>query len=295
MFENELTGKIPRVEKRKGFGLGLVFTSDHAANEKVFTEMPLVSTQDIKVQAEGTFVWTLVEAVLRKDLEEAGLLQYARDIPTQWDQTDQANLERLQRTFPAAAAADIRGLHEVMATNNLVSRLQHQRGYLNGKEITVATAKAHGFYPLLSRANHACKPTAVLQPPADLVTFFNSEASKEQRMCIVTTQAVRAGDELTIDYVQGVAPDEKRTYLFQNHGFRCRCGACALLCQELSCNKRGPRGCSRCQVARYCGREHQRSDWRHHQHECKPHNSFFLPLSSLQSFVRQVCHDGPPS
>jgi hypothetical protein len=275
MSKGELMGKIPHVVVKKGFGLGLVFSSDLEANETVFTESPLVSTEDVKVQAEGTFVWSLVEAVLRAGLDLHVLLKYARDIPTRWDDNDQRALERLQQEFPAHAGG-LHGLYEVMATNNLVSRLHHIRGSLGGNEVTFEVANAHGFYPLLSRANHACKPTARLYPP--VVSLFDSQKSNAWRTCVVTTQAVRAGDELTIDYAQSITPEEKRSYLFQEHGFRCGCVACASLCYELSCSKTGSYGCSRCQVAHYCGREHQASDWPRHHRECK-HTSF--PFSAL--------------
>jgi hypothetical protein len=41
-------------------------------------------------------------------------------------------------------------------------------------------------------------------------------------------------------------------------------------CLQLSCEEPGTLVCSRCKVAKYCGREHQRASWKEHKLTCQP-------------------------
>ncbi|KAG4435032.1 hypothetical protein IFR05_009488 [Cadophora sp. M221] len=46
----------------------------------------------------------------------------------------------------------------------------------------------------------------------------------------------------------------------------------ALVCGVVSCGVKGSTGltvCATCKIQRYCGRDHQKADWKYHKHICK--------------------------
>jgi hypothetical protein len=45
----------------------------------------------------------------------------------------------------------------------------------------------------------------------------------------------------------------------------------SLVCGVMSCKVRGPEGltlCGTCRIQRYCGKDHQKADWKYHKHIC---------------------------
>jgi hypothetical protein len=155
----------------------------------------------------------------------------------------------------------IQRLYDIMSTNCIVAELGLKPVMFAGGVRGHVVVPHYGFFPLMSRANHSCTPSVTLVHPrstsAGSVTTF------------VTTRDVKAGEALTMDYVNATPLSKKRLELYKGFGFRCRCERCRGLCALLECNEKGAKACGACHKVRYCCKEHQVKDWpRHKATEC---------------------------
>ena len=74
-----------------------------------------------------------------------------------------------------------------------------------------------GLYRLLAKANHDCEPSCEAQA-------FNMA---DHTMDLTARRPLRAGEELTIMYVDPKLPrSERRRRLASNYFFHCSCGRC---------------------------------------------------------------------
>ncbi|KAK9835164.1 hypothetical protein WJX81_002351 [Elliptochloris bilobata] len=83
-----------------------------------------------------------------------------------------------------------------------------------------AQAQGTGFFALQSCANHDCAPSAhAVKPPG----------SADGAAVISAARRIRAGDEITLCYVDGDAPLAERHAALRDYGFVCACERC---CRE---------------------------------------------------------------
>ncbi len=138
-------------------------------------------------------------------------------ISVHWEKNnDDAVLARLSDpSFGRGDASRILKLYDIMGTNNIVSLTT----ILDGIQIPIR----HGFFPLLSRANHSCTPsTRIYSPDAPFGKYYPSE----NEVTVYTTRPVRAGEELTFDYLRPLSLAVKRQELLNEFGFHCQCDHC---------------------------------------------------------------------
>ncbi|KAJ7287034.1 hypothetical protein C8J57DRAFT_1460483 [Mycena rebaudengoi] len=115
----------------------------------------------------------------------------------------------------------------IMALHNCFTREQHEPvlGTLltNQHPVTLPHAAAggaaySGLYPLISRANHDCAPSANF--------FFNTASFTGQLRAV---RDIAAGAEITVVYgMPAAARAERRTELREHYNFVCRCATCEL-------------------------------------------------------------------
>lgn len=76
-------------------------------------------------------------------------------------------------------------------------------------------------------------------------------------------KSIKNAAERLVDQIQGMAPEQiLMVRTMQEQG---------LVCGVASCNVSGGTGltvCATCRIQRYCGRDHQRADWKYHKHIC---------------------------
>jgi hypothetical protein len=86
-----------------------------------------------------------------------------------------------------------------------------------------------GFYPLQALVRHSCSPNATTAKRDD---DTNGDA------VIMATRAIRAGDEVTLSYIDRHASLEERTQELQHrYGFTCFCDKCGI--ERLACTMGG--------------------------------------------------------
>jgi len=249
-------------------GKGLAFSRPLDAGQVVFCEIPLVvdashmiSPEEHELRHNSRFAWSIVEEALKT--LPAPLLQsllssdYATGIVNMhWDSAGDARALAYMVATYQKSPESVGRLYDVMATNCIVADVGMKRIEVGGRVVHVPVP-LYGFFALLSRANHSCRPSASLSKRPGRATF------------VITTRAVAAGEALTIDYLQTEPAATKRRELFKQFGFYCACAHCKTRCALLSCNEAGDKWCSKCHTARYCSREHQVEDWaRHKAAEC---------------------------
>jgi len=94
----------------------------------------------------------------------------------------------------------------------LISRTQRN---MHAVVNLAGNALGHGLYPQASFFNHACRPNSV-------VSFLDSS------LVVRTIAPIKAGEEVTIAYVELYAPrDVRRQQLQAKKGFHCECRRCA--------------------------------------------------------------------
>ncbi|GAA6037178.1 hypothetical protein JCM8097_008773 [Rhodosporidiobolus ruineniae] len=110
--------------------------------------------------------------------------------------------------FSLTSRPDIDGQHLAIFENNVID-------HGNGEG---------GLFLLASKINHSCRP--------NLIRFWAPELGAVR---LVASQPVRAGEELTIYYVDPVQPRKKRQEeLMRKFNFTCTCAACSLVGDELA-------------------------------------------------------------
>jgi len=253
-------------------GKELAFNVPLGQGAVVFKERPLVVDAALAVSVavgkeryNSRHSWSITEECLKTipGPELEALVSkggYADGIGlVKWEVPGDDNaLEYLVRTYKKPGDL-IRRLYDIMSTNVIIADtglMAMEDG--QGHRFHVPYPR-YGFFPLLSRANHSCTPSATLvRPPTEPGVTH-----------VVTTRPVKEGDALTIDYVQAEPLETKRTFLLENYDFRCACERCRDFCSRLSCNNAGTKVCSACKQMRYCCREHQVADWpRHKMFDC---------------------------
>lgn len=266
------------LEEHARFGHGLVFKRDLKEGEDVFSEVPLVIDNAFaiarplhRVRHNERHNWSIVEECLKtmsiariKLLLAANYAEGLADVTWETPGDDTAK-QYMVDTYKVEDALVYR-LYNIFSTNNLVAGI----GLMpirtaSGAPLQVPFPR-YGFFLLMSRANHACAPSATLRrerPAGALATT------------VVTTRNVRAGEPLTIDYLQTVSGPSKRVELCKAFGFRCACDRCRPLCSLLACDKIATQACP-CQHAQYCCKDHQRHDWQRHKLEEHEKDTFFV-------------------
>lgn len=232
--------------------LHLVASKDFKEGELVFIESVLIEDNVSELSPQRHYdchnerwAWSIVEQILSEysvmEVEEFLSLNFAT-IPScafVLESGDERALAYMSLTYPLYERDMILQLFNVVVTNNISSR--------EGK---------YGFYMYVSRMNHACKPNT---------TLYNH---KDDGSChVFAVRDIIAGESLTRDYVIGTPIEQKRTLLFNQYAFICRCSFCVKKCCWLQCDARGPLKCP-CQQVSYCSKEHQKLDWKRHK-ECE--------------------------
>ncbi len=245
-------------------GKELVFSRSMEKNQIVFTEAPLVIDAVIEISQTDHMqrhndrpAWSIVEQCLktlsREQIELLLLAKFAANIvhwTKSWEAGDDAALHYMtqQSIF---CSRKIRALYDIIATCNIVARVK-KVPFSEGEMLVSAR---HGFFVLLSRANHSCIPSVALHPPME---------HEQGPMKVVTLHDVVKDAPLTFDYLSLVSLEQKRPALLQCFGFRCECPRCVTLCHLLECNRVGKLRCP-CHCAHYCSKDHQREDWQRHK------------------------------
>ena len=132
-----------------------------------------------------------------------------------WDDEDQTNLAMIAKHFWHLSVEQIKHLLDVMATNCLCTNvLQHSDREPQPRRL--------GMFNILSKVNHACNPNCEIVNLVDLV-------DKPDLLVLVTNQAVQAGQELSIAYMNfptTASSKQRREALYNEHGFVCNCADC---------------------------------------------------------------------
>lgn len=80
-----------------------------------------------------------------------------------------------------------------------------------------APAEGSGFFTLQSCANHDCAPSAhAVKPPG----------AADGAAVISAARRMRAGEEITLCYVEADAPLDERQEALRDYGFACACDRC---------------------------------------------------------------------
>jgi hypothetical protein len=248
-------------------GRQLVFRTPLAAGTLVFEETPFVAdtVPDTHPYQHHTrhndrFTWNLVEecykTLSRGQIDAilgSGYASGVIDLTAPWETpADDLVMQSIAGRHQEADASRVRRLFDVIGTNCLLVSIKPRTFLMpDGTRLDV-TLPCYGFFLLLSRANHACVPSTRL-------AHFQGG-----RVQVITTRAVAAGESLTIDYINTIPLEAKRTRLFEGFGFRCACDRCRRLCSLLECNAPGTKACP-CHQAQYCSVDHQRADWKRHK------------------------------
>jgi hypothetical protein len=82
--------------------------------------------------------------------------------------------------------------------------------------IRSANSYGHGVYELASRFNHSCTPNC------------NASGNSAETICVHSVRDVKAGEELTVYYMDPEQTREARQEFLVNYGFVCDCPACDL-------------------------------------------------------------------
>jgi hypothetical protein len=264
---------VPSILLAQGaLGHELRFAQALDAGALVFSEQPLVEDAVAELLALGPagerlhqarhnarWAWSIVEQMLAtldtNAIEELLAAGYATGLgAARWESPGDDDALAYVTTEQWWDVSVVRALYDMVATNNIITRTRLVNA---APGVTLEVAARHGFYLALSRANHACEPTATLQIPPEAGGVTH----------VVTTRAVAAGEPLTIDYVLRTPLGEKRAAVLDLYGFCCQCPRCAPLCSYVGCAARATRRCP-CGRAHYCANaEHQRLDWPRHKRE----------------------------
>ena len=252
--DRELAPVVVTLPEAQGQGQGqqgLVFRTALGAGQDVFTERALVEdavleTPDAEhhTRHNDRYAWSLVEAQLKRGPDAWATLfaaHYATGMGTlQWETGDVRALGVLSEAYRVASRT-VCHLYAIMATNNVTSYIFRALDAPSNRCIELPLR--HGFFPLLSRANHACDPSATL-----IITGgYSLVGETHGRPVIVRTlRAVQAGEAVTFDYAHAVPAHQKRQALLDLFGFRCTCPRCASLCSVLTCYAKGSLACALC-------------------------------------------------
>lgn len=188
--------------------LGLIASEDIKVGEVIVAESPLFSVPDAPAR-HGSYAWDLVEQLfVSSRLQETffGLrlkaTEFLMDKSDVQLERDFAKRFKVERNF-------VRRAYFLVSTNNIA--------YFDD----AGQAIGHGIFPILSRSNHSCVPSADLVP---------GDASKKQAR-LVAIKDIRAGEPVTWDYSDSAefaeADYETRNFSLMNYmRFVCHCPRC---------------------------------------------------------------------
>lgn len=193
------------------YGRHLVATRNIPAKTKVVLDFPTCVIVDCKPYNNPN--WKLTEIILR---DYPGLVphlikDYASQKLKSWDKIDDKDLNEIGKLFPLEKHKTVKSLYEVMVVNNI-----------NSIALGSGPELAHGFYPILSYANHSCNPNCVM---------FTTDSDTGLKV-LVTRRDVKMGEQLTIPYVDlfKLNTNTRRMILSRHFEFFCNC----LLCEKNS-------------------------------------------------------------
>ncbi len=195
---------------RWGLEYGLFAARPIRAGEVVVTERPLVAAHD-RPTMHPTFAWDLVDLILANArLTEQFYSLQLHATKFRVDMDDQRTERELSKKYKRGREV-IRKLYMSVCTNNV--------GYGG----SIGQTAGHGIYPVVSRANHSCVPSAE----------YNSTDVATKEVSLVALADIEPGKAITWNY--GDTPEfnaadyVKRNFnLVDNFRFVCRCPKCEL-------------------------------------------------------------------
>lgn len=212
-----------RIESRPGVGRFLVAARDLAANETVFSELPLVvaaPAADSKEQVLRSEIVAVATQLLCEPPGSPARLLQEPDFSSDEDGALAGSFRAW--TLDVLRALQLRPQPLVRADGTAVTLSEGMLRWALG----VASVNVHGRSDpprgvlglLASLMEHSCSPSA----SADV-----GSAAEGSVVTLRTTRVVRTGEALSIAYVARDAPvDERRRQLRLQHGFVCACERC---------------------------------------------------------------------
>lgn len=188
---------------------GLFTARTFQEGETIITEAPLVSIPVLSKYRLGTYVWDLVAAILADaDLlrKVTGLkLMATEQLMVPDDYAIEAHLVKQS----GRSRALVRCLYFTVATNNI--------GIIQSARVL----QGYGVFPMLSRSDHSCAPSAELQP--------HNPASGS--VALVALRPIAQGMPITWSYFEGkefldLDARERNVHLVDLFRFVCRCDRC---------------------------------------------------------------------
>jgi hypothetical protein len=186
----------------------LTATEPIKEGEVIVSEAPLVSVLDIN-PIYFTPTWDLVDKILsRTDLTQRYWALRLKVSSFSMDPEDR-RIERALAKKHRCARDMVKNLYFSVGTNNI--------GYTDVHREIIG----HGIYPIISRANHSCRPSATHEPGV----------VENKEVALVALHDIRAGDAITWSYPQSRCFDNadymtRNFNLMDNFRFVCRCERC---------------------------------------------------------------------
>lgn len=186
----------------------LTATGPIKEGEAIVSEKPLASILDTSPKY-STPTWDLVDKILSKtDLTQRycalrlKATKFLMDPEDNQIERDLAKKHRRTRDF-------VKKLYFSVATNNV--------GYVDAHRQIIG----HGIYPIVSRANHSCRPNATYEPGS----------IEKKEVTLVALHDVQAGDAITWSYPQSPNFDDadyatRNFALMDVFRFVCSCARC---------------------------------------------------------------------
>lgn len=194
---------VPRCSLRKvpDKGWGLFAEVDIKEGEEIITERPVL--------------------VLERFSEERKTALRQPGDTRAWHEIEADNLEKGFQALSKEWKEDILSLHN--ARKDLASDVLGIF-WTNSFGISMSP-RLSGIYFFCSNLNHSCDPNC-----CHIVSYIPDPCNHTDRtMVIIADRDIKAGDELTICYIDPKMVFEKRQdILLENYGFKCNCSRCVL-------------------------------------------------------------------
>lgn len=171
-------------------------------------EQPLAHIPLLPSYVYGDYCWEMVD----RCLADSDLLRTIKALKL--EATEQLMDEQSFRVEAALvhkykkSRSLVRELYFVIGTNNIGVLTEDQ------------TVTGYGLYPLLSRSNHSCEPSAVLEPGYDVNELILRAKRDMQRGEEVSWSYFREAEFLSADYMT------RNTALVNYFRFACWCSRC---------------------------------------------------------------------
>lgn len=194
--------------QKKGQQLMLVTSGAISAGEILLQERPLISIALLPSYRYGDYCWDMVDMLLAdpETLRRVNALKL--EATEQLMDPLSLQVERILVDKYKKSRALVRQLYCLIGTNN-IGLLSHS-----------ATVTGYGLFPLLSRANHSCVPTAELQPGEGAGVLM-----------LRAKHDMKAGAEVTWSYFREAeflprSFEERNGALVNTFRFACWCPRC---------------------------------------------------------------------